>query len=133
MDVPYSKRGINQKVLSVLAPVLILVGVLGIAIPAGYEVTSGALWYNVFHILFGVIAIIIVITGKQVPALVFNGVFGVIDLYQAIASSMNWFPAKLFLYMPLDDVLHWVIGLGLIALVIYEVHKEGFFKTVYTP
>ena len=39
-----------------------------------------------------------------------------IDLYQAVAGSVDLFPAALFAYRPLDDVLHVTLGLGLVGV-----------------
>ena len=41
--------------------------------------------------------------------------FGVIDLYQALASRQHWFPEASFRWTPTDDRLHLVIGVLLIA------------------
>jgi hypothetical protein len=49
-------------------------------------------------------------------AVAFNLGFGLVDLYQALAGSVGLFPAALFAYRPLDDVLHVVLGLGLVGL-----------------
>lgn len=46
----------------------------------------------------------------------FNLGFGLIDLYQAVAGAADVFPAALFAYRPLDDVLHVALGLGLVGL-----------------
>ncbi len=46
----------------------------------------------------------------------FNLAFGLIDLYQAAAGSVDLFPAALFAYRALDDLLHVTLGLGLGAL-----------------
>ena len=42
--------------------------------------------------------------------------FGAIDLYQFVASRMNWFPKALFKWKPADDVLHVVIGAALVVI-----------------
>ena len=49
----------------------------------------------------------------------FNIGFGLIDLYQAVASKMNWFPMEQFKWKKADDVLHIVVGLGLVLVGIF--------------
>ena len=49
-------------------------------------------------------------------AVAFNLGFGLVDLYQVLAGLVGLFPAALFVYRPLDDVLHVVLGLGLVGL-----------------
>ena len=43
----------------------------------------------------------------------FNLVFGLIDLWQALAGVTGLFPAALFALQPADHVVHLVIGLPL--------------------
>jgi hypothetical protein len=54
----------------------------------------------------------------------FNAGFGLIDLYQALASYLNLPPQQSFLWTPVDDILHVVIGLALFIIGCY-----GLFKT----
>lgn len=110
---------INYYVLLVFAPVLIVVGVLSFIIPENKSLTSGAPAYNIFHIVFGVIGLACVFFGVEPCARGFNIGFGAIDLYQAVASYLGWFPKAQFRWKRADDVLHIVIGLGLIALGIF--------------
>ena len=49
----------NYYVLLIFAPLLILTGILGFIIPAKKSLTSGAPAYNIFHIIFGLIGIMI--------------------------------------------------------------------------
>ena len=106
---------LNYYVLLVFAPLLILAGVLGFVIPANKSLTSGAPSYNVFHIIFGVIGIAVIYSGHAPCFRVFNVAFGLIDLYQAVASFARIFPEKYFRWTRVDDVLHVVIGIGLVA------------------
>ena len=46
----------------------------------------------------------------------FKLAFGLIALYQAVAAAAGLFPAVLFAYQPLDDVLHVALGLGPVGL-----------------
>ena len=79
-------KTLNQKTLAVLAPLLILTGIAGFLIPERYTVMSGAAPYNLFHIIFGVAGLWLVMTNSDLWASAFNLVFGLIDLYQALAS-----------------------------------------------
>jgi hypothetical protein len=106
----------NAVVASVLAPLLVLTGALGFALPASWALLSGAPAYNLFHGVAGMVGICLVIRFGGRGAVAFNLGFGLVDLYQALAGSVGLFPAALFAYRPLDDVLHVVLGLGLVGL-----------------
>src|SRR5690349_3669843 len=103
-------------VLLVFAPVLVLTGIAGFIIPPDKSLTSGTPAYNIFHIIFGLVGIGIVFSGHEPYMRVFNVGFGLIDLYQAAASWMGWFPAKHFAWKKADDILHVVIGLILVSI-----------------
>jgi hypothetical protein len=106
---------VNYYVLLIFAPLLILTGILGFVIPARKGLTSGAPAYNVFHIVFGLIGIMVV-THHDNYIMTFNVGFGVLDLYQAAASLLHWFPEKQFRWTRVDDVLHVVIGAVLVLV-----------------
>jgi hypothetical protein len=106
----------NYYTLLIFAPVLILVGILGFVIPENKSLTSGAPAYNIFHIVFGIIGLVIVLSGNETMIRTFNVGFGAIDLYQAVASFLNLFPEKQFRWTRVDDVLHIVIGVILVAV-----------------
>jgi hypothetical protein len=106
----------NYYVLLIFAPLLILVGILGFLIPQNKSLTSGAPAYNVFHIVFGLIGLAFVLMKDETLIRGFNIGFGAIDLYQAVASFAHIFPEKYFRWTRVDDVLHVVIGLILIAV-----------------
>ena len=53
-------KTLNQKTLTIFAPVLILIGIAGFVIPERYSLTSGAAPYNLFHIFFGAIGLFLV-------------------------------------------------------------------------
>jgi len=103
-------------VASVLAPLLVLTGELGFALPARWALLSGAPAYNLFHGVTGMIGIWLVSHAGGRGAVAFNLGFGLVDLYQALAGSVGLFPAALFAYQPLDDVLNVVLGMGLVGL-----------------
>lgn len=106
----------NYYVLAIFAPLLILVGILGFIIPANKSLTSGAPAYNIFHIIFGLIGLGILFCGNDTCIRGFNIGFGAIDLYQAAASFLHLFPEKQFKWKRADDVLHIVIGAGLVLV-----------------
>jgi hypothetical protein len=112
-------ESLNYYVLLVFAPVLILVGILGFVIPQNKSLTSGAPAYNIFHIIFGVIGAVIVYTSHDPFIRAFNIGFGLIDLYQAAASFAHLFPEKHFRWTRVDDILHIVIGAGLVLVGIF--------------
>jgi hypothetical protein len=107
---------LNYYVLLIFAPLLIVVGVLGFIIPDKYSLTSGASAYNIFHIVFGLIGLGCVLFGVEPCIRAFNIGFGLIDLYQAAASYLHIFPKNQFRWKPADDILHVVIGAGLILV-----------------
>jgi hypothetical protein len=98
---------------------LIVVGVLGFLIPQNKSLTSGAAAYNVFHIIFGVIGAVIVYFNHEPCIRAFNIGFGLIDLYQAAASFAHLPPEKYFRWTRVDDILHIVIGVGLVLVGIF--------------
>ena len=119
-----SGEKLNRIVLSILAPVLILTGLAGFLIPQQYSVTSGEAPYNMFHIVFGAIGLFIVSTGKPYLPSFFNVGFGLIDLYQAVASFFYLWPAQFFLWTWADDIVHIILGVGLVAAGIYGIVKQ---------
>jgi hypothetical protein len=109
-----ARKDLNYTVLAIFAPVLIATGVLGFVLPAGPM--SAAPAYNVFHMVFGAIGLLLVLARDAAGIRRFNLGFGLIDLYQALASWQGWFPVEYFRWRPADDVLHVVIGLGLVIV-----------------
>ena len=102
----------NLVVAGALAPLLVLTGALGFALPPDWALLSGRPAYNLFHIAGGLAGIALVLRAGGRGAVGFNLAFGLIDLYQAVAGSVDLFPAALFAYQPLDDVLHVNPGAG---------------------
>ena len=107
---------LNYLTLAIFAPLLVLVGILGFVIPAHKSPTSGAAAYNIFHIIFGIIGAGIVLSGSEAAIRTFNISFGLLDLYQAVASFANLFPKQYFKWTRVDDILHVVIGIVLIVI-----------------
>lgn len=115
---------LNRIVLSIFAPVLILTGIAGFLIPAQYSLTSGAAPYNIFHILFGVIGLLCVLSRNPRLAAFFNLDFGLIDIYQAVASFLNLAPKQFFLWTSVDDILHVVLGVALVLIGLFGILKQ---------
>ena len=116
LNINFRDGSLNYKVLAVFAPLLILVGVAGFVIPAEKSLTSGAPAYNVFHIVFGMIGVLVLWSGKEKLISSFNAGFGLIDLYQALASYLNLSPEQYFRWTTVDDALHLIIGLLLLII-----------------
>ena len=104
---------VNARVLGVFGPVLIVTGIGGFLIPPRFALMSGAPAYNIFHIVFGVIGTALVLAKTAPGIAVFNLGFGLVDLYQAVAGLVGFFPARQFRYKPADHVAHVVLGLVL--------------------
>jgi len=109
-------KTLNQKTLAVLAPLLILAGIAGFLIPEQYSLTSGAAPYNLFHIIFGVIGLWLTFTNNDLWASLFNVGFGLIDLYQVLASVVGLTPIQYFHWTYIDDVAHVLIGFALVLI-----------------
>lgn len=120
------KKSANSVTLAIFAPVLILVGVAGFLIPVQLSSTSGAPPYNIFHLIFGCLGLIVVWSAKERLVSFFNAGFGLIDLYQALASRLHLFPQQYFLWTKVDDILHILIGLALVIIGAYGLLKRRF-------
>jgi len=107
-------KNLNYYTLLIFAPVLILTGILGFFLPE--TIMSGTPAYNVFHILFGTIGLLSVLSKREALVRGFNISFGLIDLYQAAASFLHLFPESHFRWRTGDDVLHIVIGSALVLI-----------------
>lgn len=107
-------KNLNYWTLLIFAPILILTGILGFILPE--NIISGAPSYNIFHIIFGTIGLISVLSKKEILIRGFNISFGLIDLYQAAASFFQLFPENHFRWRTGDDVLHVIIGSVLILI-----------------
>lgn len=109
----------NYFVLLIFAPVLIIVGVLGFLIPNEKALTRGAPAYNIFHIVFGSIGVVLVLMQNESWIRTFNIGFGAADIYQFAASYLNLFPKAQFRWKKADDILHFVLGLLLVAVGVF--------------
>ena len=106
----------NHVVLLVFGPLLIVVGILGFIVPEQKAMTSGAAPYNIFHIAFGVLGTAVALDGSNGPIRAFTIGFGVIDLYQAVASRASLLLKRQFRWKPADDILHVVVGAALVVI-----------------
>ncbi len=95
---------------------LVLTGIAGFTLPAQTSLTSGAPPYNVFHLCFGFLGLILVWLRRESFICFFNVGFGFIDLYQALASYLHLPPQQYFLWTRVDDILHILIGLMLVII-----------------
>ena len=109
-------KTLNQKTLLVFAPLLLLTGIAGFVIPEQYSLMSGAAPYNLFHIFFGAIGLLLTMSNNDLPASLFNFGFGLIDLYQVLASVVGLTPIQYFHWTFADDVLHVLIGFALVII-----------------
>ena len=98
----------------VFAPALVGVGVAGFVLPAGKSGTSTAPAYNVFHLAFGGLGLAASTDRRATRAFLVG--FGLVDLYQLVASRRHWFPARQFRWTSVDDLLHLVVGAGLVGV-----------------
>lgn len=103
-------------VLGVFACLLLVVGVMGFGTPGDRGTTSSAPTYNVFHLCFGAVGLALALWGGTTAMRLFLVGFGLVDLYQALASRQHWFPEEYFRWKPADDVLHVVLGVALVVV-----------------
>jgi hypothetical protein len=127
MSQPTNKRSVNRITLAIFAPILILVGVAGFLIRPQQSLTSGAAPYNIFHLIFGFLGLMLVLKATDRLVSFFNAGFGLIDLYQVLASRLHLFPEQYFLWTKVDDTLHILIGLALVIIGAYGLLKRRAF------
>jgi len=119
-----NKKSVNFVTLAIFAPLLILVGILGFLIPAEQSLTSGAPAYNLFHLFFGLVGLAALWSKHELFISSFNAGFGLIDLYQAVASYVHLSPEQYFLWTTVDDILHLIIGFVLASIGFYGIVKS---------
>lgn len=119
-----NKKPLNDITLLIFAPLLILTGIAGFLVPADKSLTSGAPAYNVFHLIFGCLGLFIALLREQWLTETFNIGFGLIDLYQAVASHTHIFPERFFRWTTVDDWLHIIIGSALVIIGCYGAVKR---------
>jgi len=116
-------RTLNQTTLLILAPLLIVTGIAGFVLPESYSLMSNAAPYNLFHIIFGAIGLVLLQTKNDLVASGFNLGFGLIDLYQVLASVVGLTPIQHFHWTYADDVVHVVLGFALVIIGGYGLRK----------
>ena len=116
-------KTLNQKTLAVLGPLLMLTGIAGFVIPEHYSLMSGAAPYNFFHIIFGALGLLLAMFTNDLGAIAFNLGFGLIDLYQALASVVGLAPIQYFHWTYADDVVHVLLGFALVLIGGYGLRK----------
>ncbi|HEX3249199.1 MAG TPA: hypothetical protein VHS05_07210 [Pyrinomonadaceae bacterium] len=109
-------RTLNQTTLMIVAPLLLLTGIAGFVLPERYSLMSGAAPYNLFHILFGALGLVLLSAKNDLVASVFNFGFGLIDLYQVLASIVGLTPIEYFHWTYVDDVVHVLLGFALVII-----------------
>lgn len=118
-------KTLNQKTLAVLAPLLMLTGIAGFVIPEQYSLMSGATPYNLFHLIFGSIGLLLIMAKSDLLASLFNFGFGLIDLYQVLASVVGLTPIQYFYWTYFDDVVHVLLGFALVLIGGYGLREWG--------
>ena len=109
-------RTLNQTTLMILAPLLILTGVAGFVVPSELNLMSNATPYNLFHIFFGAVGLVLMQTKNDLVASAFNFGFGLIDLYQVLASVVGLTPIEYFHWTFVDDLVHVILGFALVLI-----------------
>ncbi|HEY8412886.1 MAG TPA: hypothetical protein VIK76_15840, partial [Pyrinomonadaceae bacterium] len=94
----------------------LLTGIAGFVLPERYSLMSGAAPYNLFHILFGALGLVLLSAKNDLVASVFNFGFGLLDLYQVLASVVGLTPIEYFHWTYVDDVVHVVLGFALVLI-----------------
>jgi hypothetical protein len=116
-------KTLNQKTLMVIAPLLMLTGIAGFLIPQQYSLMSGAAPYNMFHLIFGALGLVLISANNELLASSFNFGFGLIDLYQVLASVVGLTPIEYFHWTFVDDVVHVLLGFALALIGAYGIWK----------
>lgn len=116
-------KTLNQKALMVLAPLLVLTGIAGFVIPEQYNLMSGATPYNMFHLISGTLGLLLISANSDLLASSFNLGFGLIDLYQVLASVVGLTPIQYFHWTYVDDVAHVLLGFALVIIGGYGISR----------
>ena len=116
-------KSLNQITLTIVAPLLMLAGIAGFVLPERYSLFSGATPYNLFHLIFGAIGLLLLSAQNDLWPSLFNFVFGLIDLYQVLASVVGLSPIQYFHWTYADDVVHVLLGFALTIIGGYGLFK----------
>ena len=109
-------RTLNQTTLMILAPLLLVTGIAGFVVPERYTLMSNAASYNLFHIFFGALGLVLLSAKNDLVASGFNFGFGLIDLYQVLASVVGLSPIEYFHWTYGDDLVHVILGFALVII-----------------
>ena len=115
-EVRMENRTINQTTLMIVAPLLLLTGIAGFVLPERYALMSNAAPYNLFHIFFGALGLILLQSKNDLVSSTYNFGFGLIDLYQVLASVVGLTPIEYFHWTYADDVVHVLLGFALVII-----------------
>jgi hypothetical protein len=105
----------NLWLAGLFGPLLVVTGVAGLLLPARLSLMSNAVPYDVFHIVFGMLGVALVMARSARGAALFNLGFGAVDLYQALAGVTGSFPAGVFHLKPADHLVHVLFGVLLVV------------------
>jgi len=109
-------ENLNFLILVILAPLLVLAGILGFITPTGLKKISTEPAYNIFHIICGLSAAVVLLSNNDDAVRTYNIVFGLINLYQFAASYAHQFPSQYFKWTRTDNLIHLLIGTFLVTV-----------------
>ena len=107
-----------------LGPLLIFTGIAGFVLPFELSLMSNATPYNLFHIFCGAVGLIFTQTKNDLVASTFNFSFGLIDLYQVLASVVGLTPIEYFHWTFVDDLVHVLLGFALVLIGGYGLRQK---------
>jgi len=116
-------KTINQTTLMILAPLLLVTGIAGFVLPERYALMSNAVPYNLFHLIAGAIGLFLISAKSDLVASAFNFGFGLIDLYQVLASVVGLTPIEYIHWTYIDDLVHVLLGFALVIIGGYGLRK----------
>jgi hypothetical protein len=121
----FSKNS-NLLILKILSPLLLMLGVAGYLLPKEYSFICRDCYYNLLHINLGMMGFIMLFASNQALIRLYNIFLGFLFFYQATASLLNIFPARLFHYTCIDDIFH--TDLGCMLLLVGILANTGWSK-----
>ena len=109
-------ENLNFLILVILAPLLVLAGILGYITPTGLKKISTEPAYNIFHIVCGLGGALVLLSNNDDAVKTFNILYGLINLYQFAASYAHQFPSQYFKWTRTDNFIHLLIGTFLVTV-----------------
>ena len=82
----------------------------------GVAALSTAPAYAWFHLAGAVVGLAAFALDRGAWSPAFLAAFGLLDLYQGLASVAGWFPRDEFRWTSADDTLHFVLGVALVVV-----------------